>query len=150
LRHGDFTLADLDAGITFGEIFSERVRRPLLEQMRGPWLPRRSKRPGMPRFVMVDDQTALAIMRCQFDRAVTGFVLWAIFWRQQSTHPKESNASVPISIDELVAQTGYVRSTVYLGLAELRERNILWDDLRGGGAHRKSEYSLTPPEMWLR
>ncbi len=135
--------------ITFGEMFHVRQRQLLHDQLRGPWLPRRSKQPGMKRYVQVDDPSALAIMRCKFDRAVTGSVLWAIFWRQQSTHPKDSNESVPISIDELVAQTGYVRSTVCLGLAELRDRGILWTDLRGGGAHRKSEYSLTPPDMWL-
>jgi hypothetical protein len=126
-----------------------KERRQLVDELRGPWLPRRSKQPGMNRYVQVDDPTALAMMRCQFDRAVTGSVLWAIFWRQQSTHPKDSNESVPISIKELVAATGYAHSTVCLGLVELRERSILGADPRGGGAHRKSEYSLTPPAMWL-
>ncbi len=128
----------------------ERKRpRRLLEELRGPWLVRRPvKRTGAPRFVMTEDLPALAMMRCAFAHAATWPVMWAIFWRQQTQHPFDPDMPADISIEEIVAQTGYARSTVYLALGELTDRDMLVI-LSGGGRRRKSAYGLTDLERWM-
>jgi len=127
---------------------AQSKRRPLLGELRGPWMVRGWTASGDPRFVKVADRVALAIMRCTFAHTVSWPVLWAIFWRQQTRHPHDPDKPVEISIDELVAQTGYRRSTVYLALRELNEREMLVT-VSGGGRHRKSAYQLTDAERWL-
>ncbi len=97
---------------------------------------------------MVHDLTALAIMRTHFAHPVTFPVLWAIFWRQQTAQLRDLSKPTPISIEELVQQTGYARSSVFLGLDELKERDMI-DIAPGGGRHKRSTYRLTALDRWL-
>jgi len=123
-------------------------RRLLRDQVRG-WVQRKPMSgTGNPRFVKVEDDLALIIMRSAFEHAPTWAVFWAVFWKTQVHKVYDKEGWPEIGVDDLTQQTGYARASVFRALAELKDRNMVTIE-SGGGRHRKSTICLTDADEWL-
>jgi hypothetical protein len=86
-----------------------------------------------------------AVIASRLTRAVSWAVLLAILWRQRRN--PDPDAPAAISVEDLIAQTGYVRASVYNALRELSVRGMIEIE-SGGGRHHKSSYRMTDHRSW--
>jgi flagellar basal body rod protein FlgC len=86
-----------------------------------------------------------AVIASGLTRAASWAILLAI--RHHQRRNTDPDAPAAISVEDLIAQTGYVRASVYNALHELSARGMI-EIQSGGGRHHKSSYRMTDHRSW--